>query len=144
MNFSRDEKILDRFLAGDTVAGLAVDYGLSSGRTGAIIKAMARIRNRELYAAELSRGITPSLSFIMRNASSFSKESKQLIDYEKAKADVIKSLAPEMLCILKELVKYAPGRYADDPRSDIEIDQGREAAFSSARNLLSQISDSCK
>jgi len=136
MSFSRDEEILDRFLAGDTVAGLAVDYCLSSNRIGTIIKAMARIRNRELHAAELSRGYTPSLSFIMRNASSFSKEAKQQIDDEKGKTELIKSLAPEMLDILKELAKYAPGRYSDDPRSDDEIDAAKEAAFAKAVELL--------
>lgn len=47
-------------------------------------------------------------------------------------------LVAESLAVLKELLQYAPGEYVDDPRSDDEIDAGREAVFEAARALVAK------
>ena len=44
----------------------------------------------------------------------------------------------ESLAVLNELLRYAPGEYVDDPRSDDEIDAGKEAAFEAAKALVAK------
>lgn len=45
-------------------------------------------------------------------------------------------MSERLLAALNELMRYAPGRYADDPRPDSEIDAGREAAFAEAQRII--------
>lgn len=56
-----------------------------------------------------------------------------------AEADANQKLiaaAPRMLSVLRELVRYAPGEYFDDPRSDHEIDHQEACAFDAARSAI--------
>lgn len=46
--------------------------------------------------------------------------------------------APEMLEALQVLMRYAPGAYVDDRRSDKEIDEGRERAFGQGRAAIAK------
>ncbi len=44
----------------------------------------------------------------------------------------------ELKYALQELVVYAPGRYATDPRCDDAIEAGKETAFKNAVAVLAQ------
>jgi hypothetical protein len=47
--------------------------------------------------------------------------------------------APDLYAALVELMRYAPGKYANDTRTDSEIDLDKESAFKAAAEVLSKI-----
>jgi hypothetical protein len=61
-------------------------------------------------------------------------------EYERDKAiselEQVQHERARMLSMLRDLLSYAPGCYADDPRSDSQIDADKELAFDSVARFL--------
>lgn len=54
-------------------------------------------------------------------------------------SDEMTSQRDELLGLLKRLVRYAPGKYVDDPRSDEQIDADKVADFQLAIDTIARV-----